>query len=192
MELGGIDACESVGGGAEKVVEPITMEDWDAAAVLLEGFAHVLGEEVVAVVLFGVFVEQVIVEVDEFLAVGGGDLAKIADDPADLLEVPVVSEPDEAVVGGDVGGEGELAAAEGAEVALAEFRTAASHQVHVTGGFSFHFGHVDGVRGAFVSTQAVPKLGVGFEVSPLFFKRDRNCHADIAAEGFAGGVMGCA
>ena len=94
---------------------------------------------------------------------------EIADDPADRLEVPVVSKPDEAVVGSDVGREGELAAAEGAEVALAIFRTPASHQVHVARRFSFHLRHIDGISGAFVTAQAMPKLGVGLEVSPFLF-----------------------
>ena len=102
-ELGSIDACEMVGGGAKKVVGPIAVEDRNAAAALLESLAHILRKEVVAVVLFGVFVEQTVVKVDKFLAIGRGDLVQIADDPADLLEVPVVSEADEAVVGGDVG-----------------------------------------------------------------------------------------
>jgi len=105
----------------------------------------------------------------EFPAVGRGDLVKIADDPTDRLEVPVVGEPDEAVVGSDVGRKGELAAAEGAEVALAKFRPPTSHQVHVTRRFSFHFRHIDGIIGAFVAAQAVPKLGIGFEVSPFLF-----------------------
>jgi len=94
---------------------------------------------------------------------------EIADDPADWLEVPVVSKPDEAVVGSDVGREGELAAAEGAEVALAIFRTPASHQVHVARRFGFHLRHIDGISGAFVTAQAMPKLGVGLEVSPFLF-----------------------
>ena len=190
--MGGVDARETVGGGAEEVIESIAVEDRDAAVALLEGFAHILREEVVAVVLFGVFVEQAVVEVDKFLAVGSGNLVKIADDPADLLEVPVVGEPDEAVVGGDVGGEGKLAAAEGAEVALAVFRTPASHQVHITWRLCFHPGHVDGISGALIAAQAMPKLGVRLEVSPFFFESDGHCHADIAAKGFAGGVVGCA
>ncbi len=168
------------------------MEDRNAAAALLESLAHILRKEVVAVVLFGVFVEQAIVKVDKFLAVGRGDLVQIADDPADLLEVPVVSEADEAVVGGDVGGEGELAAAEGAKVALAILGTTARHQVHIARGFSFHLGHVDGVSGAFIPAQAMPKLGVGLEVCPFLFERDGYCHADIAAEGFARVIVGCA
>lgn len=184
-ELGSIDACEAVGGGAKKVVGPIAVEDGDAAAALLESLAHILRQEVVTVVLFGVFVEQAVVKVDKFLAIGRGDLVQIADDPADLLKVPVVSQPDEAVVGGDVRGEGELTAAEGAEVALAEFRTAARHQVHVAWRLSFHLGHVDGVSGAFIPAQAMPKLGVGLEVSPLFFESNGHCHANVTAKGFA-------
>ena len=133
-----------------------------------------------------------IVEVDEFAAIGRGDLVEIADDPTDRLEVPIVGEPDKVVVCGDVGGEGKLAAAKGAEVALAVFRTRAGHQVHILGRFSLHLGHIDGVGGAFVFAQAMPKPGVGFEVSPFLFQCDGHCHADIAAEGFAGGIVGCA
>lgn len=133
-----------------------------------------------------------IVDVDEFAAIGRGDLVEIADDPTDRLEVPIVGEPNEAIVCGDVGGEGKLAAAEGAKVALTVFWTAAGHQVHVMGRFSFHLRHVDGVAGALVSAQAMPELGVGFEVSPFLFQCDGHCHADIAAEGFAGGIVGCA
>ena len=167
--MGGVHAREVVGGRAEEVIEPVAVEDRDAAAALLEGRAHVLREEVVAVVLFGIFVEKLIVEVNKFAAIGLGDLVEIADDPADLLKVPIVGDPDEAIVSGDVGGEGELAATEGAEVALAVFGTPASHQVHVGGRFGFHLGYVDGVGGAFVTAQAMPEPGVGLEVSPLFF-----------------------
>lgn len=41
-ELGSIHAREAVGGGAEQVIPSIPVEDWNAAAELLEGFAHVL------------------------------------------------------------------------------------------------------------------------------------------------------
>ena len=191
-ELGRIDAREAVGGGAEQVIEAIAVEDGDTAAAFFEGCAHVFRKEIVAVVFLRVLEKELIVEVNEFLAIGWGDLVEIADDPADRFEVPVVGEPDKAVVGGDVGGEGELAAAEGAEVALAVFGTTAGHQVHIGWGFGFHLGHVDGVGGALVAAQTVPKASVGLEVSPLFFQCHRHCHADIAAKGFAGGVVGCA
>lgn len=191
-KLGGIYTGEEVDGGAEEVIQPIAVEDGDAAVALFEGFAHVFRKEVVTVVFLWVFVEQAVVKVDEFHSICRGDLAEIADDPADLLEVPVVGEPDEAVVRGDIGGEGELAATESAEVALAVFRTPASHQVHVAGRFRLHFGHIDGVRGALIAAQAVPKLSVGLKVGPFFFEGDGYCHADITAEGFAGGVVRCA
>ena len=190
--MGWRNAGEAVGGGTEEVIEAIAVEDRDAAAAFLEGFAHVLRKEVVTVVFLGVFVEQAVVKVDEFAAVGGCDLVQVADNPADLLEVPVVGQPDEAVVGGDVGGEGELAATEGAEVALAVLRTTAGHQVHVGWSLSLHLRHIDGISRAFIAAQAMPKLGVGFEVSPFFFEGDGDRYADVAAEGFAGGVVGCA
>jgi len=137
--LGSIHAREAIGGGAEQVIPSIPVEDWNAAVALLEDFAHVLREEVVTVVLLGVFVEQAVVNVDEFPAVGRGDLVKIADDPTDRLEVPVVGEPDKAVVGGDVRREGELTAAEGAEVALAKFRPPARPSGACNLGFQLSF-----------------------------------------------------
>lgn len=41
MELRGINAREAVGGWAEKVIEPVSVEDWDAATSFFEGFAHI-------------------------------------------------------------------------------------------------------------------------------------------------------
>jgi len=52
-ELGRGNTLEAVGGGAEQVVQPVAVEDWDASAALFEGFAHVLREEVIAVILMG-------------------------------------------------------------------------------------------------------------------------------------------
>ena len=41
-ELGGGNAREAVGGGAEQIVEPVAVEDWNAPPPFFECFAHVL------------------------------------------------------------------------------------------------------------------------------------------------------
>lgn len=165
------------------------MQDGDAAADPDEVFAHILGEPIVVIVLFRVLKEQFVVDIEEFLAVGLADLVEIADDPANLLKIPVVGDADEAVVGGDVGRERELTAAEGAVVALTESWSQAGDQAHVFRGFGLHFLFVDRVAGAFVAAKAMPEFGVGFQISPFLFERDRDGNADIAAKRLAGGVV---
>jgi len=149
--VGGVDPREAVSGGTEEVIEPIPMQDGNSATALFEDRAHVFREKVVAVVFLGIFVEQLIVEVDELFSISACYKVEVADNPADLLKIPVVGQPDEAVIGGNVGGKRELTAAKCAEVALAVFGTAASHQVHISGRLRFHFRHVDGIFWAFIA-----------------------------------------
>lgn len=165
------------------------MQDGDAAADLDEVFAHILRKPIVIIVLFRVLKEQFVVDIEEFLAVGLADLVEIADHPANLLKVPVVCDADEVVVGGDVRGERELTAAEGAVVAFTEGWSQAGDQAHVAWGFGLHFLFVDRVAGAFVAPQLMPEFGIGFQVSPLLFERNGDGNADIAAKRLAGGVV---
>lgn len=165
------------------------MQDGDAAVDLDEVFAHILGEPIVVIVLFWVLKEQFVVDIEEFLAVGLADLVEVADDPANLLKIPVVGDADEAVVGGDVGRERELTAAEGAVVAFTEGWSQAGDQAHIVRGFGLHFLFVDRVAGAFVAAKAMPEFGIGFQVIPFLFERDGDGNADIAAKRLAGGVV---
>ena len=68
---------------------------------------------------------------DEFSAVVGGDAVKIVDDPADGFEFPFAGETEEAVVGGDVGEEGEGAATDDSIRALTLVRAEAGEGDHV-------------------------------------------------------------
>ncbi len=165
------------------------MQDGDAAADPDEVFAHIFGEPIVVIVLFRVLKEQLVVDIEEFLAVGLADLVEVADDPANLLKIPVVGDTDKAVVGGDVGREGELPAAEGAVVALTVGWSQAGDQAHVFRGFGLHFFFVDRVAGAFIAPQAMPEFGIGFQVSPFLFECDRDGNTDIAAKRLSGGVV---
>lgn len=165
------------------------MQDGDAAADPDEVFAHIFGEPIVVIVLFRVLKEQFIVNVEKFFAISLADLVEVADDPANLLKIPVVCDADEAVVGGDVGRERELTAAEGAVVAFTEGWSQAGDQAHVAWGFGLHFLFVDRVVGAFVAPQAMPEFGIGFQVSPLLFERNGDGNADIAAKRLSGGVV---
>lgn len=133
--------------------------------------------------------EQLVVDIEEFLAVGLADLVEIADHPANLLKIPVVGYADEAVVSGDVGRERELTAAEGAVIALTKGWTQAGDQAHIVRGFSLHFLFVDRVAGAFVAAKPMPEFGIGFQVSPFFLESDGDGNADIAAKRLAGGVV---
>lgn len=165
------------------------MQDGDAAAFFDKVFPHVFGKPVVTVVLTGMFKKQLVVNIQKLPPVLIRNLGKVADDPTDLFEVPVVSQADQAVIGGDVGRKRKLTAAKRAVFAFAMGRAEAGHQVHVFWGFSLHFLFVDRVAGAFVAPQPMPEFGVGFQVCPFLFERDWDGNADIAAKRLAGGVV---
>ena len=108
------------------------------------------------------FKEQVVVDVQKLFAILVANSIQVADHPANLLKIPIVGQPDQTIIGGDVGRKGELPATERAEITFAKGWTLARHQVHVIWGLRFHPGKVDRVLGAFISTQPMPQLGVGF------------------------------
>ena len=77
--------------------------------------------------------EEIIKGADELGAVFVGDLAEVADHPTNRFEFPFAGEAEETVVGGDVGEEGEGAAAEDAVRALTTVRAEAGERDHAGG-----------------------------------------------------------
>lgn len=90
---------------------------------------------VIGVILKDIIEEgkQMIEGVEKFGAVLVGDGVQVADDPADGFKFPFAGQAEEAVIGSDVGEEGEGAATERAVVPLTTVRTEAGEREHVRG-----------------------------------------------------------
>ena len=82
-----------------------------------------------------------------------------------------------------------MPAAERTEIAFAKGRSFTRHQVHVSWSLSLHFWEIDRVLRTFIATQFMPKLSVGFQVSPFFLERHRHSHTDVTAKRLAGKVV---
>lgn len=82
----------------------------------------------VGFVVFHPVIEDMVVELHKSAAVGHCDLIQIPDQPADILKAPFVGQADKAVIGGDVGEEGELPAANSTSGPVAVGRALALEQ----------------------------------------------------------------
>ena len=153
----------------QQIIPAIPVKNGYVPLLLDEMFAHVFRKPVIAVVLAGMLKEQVVVDIQKLFPILVTHSTQVADNPTNLFKIPVVRQTNQSVISTDVRREGELPATERAEVALTKSGTLTSHEVHVVGGLCLHFFFVDWVGGAFISAQTVPELGVGFQVSPLFF-----------------------
>jgi len=95
------------------------MEDGDAAVLGEELLPDVAGATGVMSGFVGESGEEILVESDEFALERHSDLAQVGDHPAGIFEIPVVRQTDELPARGDVREEWELAATQGAVLALA-------------------------------------------------------------------------
>jgi hypothetical protein len=176
---------------AEQVKAPIAMQDGNASPELYEMRTHIFRQVIKTVILIRPIRQQDIIRVDEFLPVLHADLAQVADHPAFVLKIPVVCQPDEAVIGCDVGEEGELTAGGCAVLPLANRRSFACQQAEVGGCLSPDGLRIKRLSNALIPAPNVPEIGIRFQVSPLLVVGGWNRMTDITAKRDAVGVVGC-
>jgi hypothetical protein len=166
------------------------MQQRNAPAGLDESRAHFFRQVIVRVVILGAIHQELVIGLHKLVPELRADRIQVANEPAGQFKIPVVRQPDEAVVRGDVGEEGELPAGDAAVLALAGLRTQAGQQTHMRGGVRFQAAGVLGLGCAFVPAPGVPELGARAQVLPFFGVGNRDSAADIAAKRDAARVVG--
>jgi hypothetical protein len=187
-----VHALQTFADGTDKVGTSVAVEYGEAPSLRRVVDAHPL--RVVGVTFEYIFEEgeEMIEGAEEFGAVFVGDSAQVAGNPAGEFKVPFADQAEEAVIGGDIGEEGESAATEGAVVALATVGAEAGERNHAAWEVQVHFAATRfkvGGRRTFAAAVTVPKVGHRLEICPLAFIRGRDCVADVATKRFAAWVV---
>jgi hypothetical protein len=125
--------------------------------------------------------KQLIVNGNKLLPVGFCHPVQIADHPALIFELPFTGKPRKPVITGHIRKEGELAAGQCAEIALAVGGAFASQQNHPLGDFILQSGGLTGIR-TFISPPQMPQVRIIFQVIPFLVVNCRHGVANVATK----------
>lgn len=190
-KLQGGYAGQPLGVRADEISVPIAVKQGDAP-VLPEVMLACLSRQLnVAIHVFKPGLEDLIIRGDEFMAVICRDQRKIADHPAGLRKLPIVSHPNEAEISGEVWEEGELPAANCPERTLAGSRTLASQQAEMRRRLVVELTAIACLLGTFVSAPGMPQGSILSQVFPFGFISHRHSGTDITTEGYLIWIKRC-
>lgn len=165
----GIDLAHLAGFGRDFEVPTVAVQQWYGAAPPAEYPPHSDGMLAETLALVGYACQNEVICPDKFLHIVGFDDVEVADDPAAVLEIPIVAQTDEFIIAVDVRKKRKAPAGNRAVLALAKLHTLAFNQLVIPRQFVLDFAIV-----RCRSFERMPKVGTRLQVLPFLNEDHRN------------------